>query len=229
MTSESAPNPMAMWQDWFQKGTEAWTKMFNAPGANADVGAKSREMFDGWANAWVKFFSNPPSQDAFLTGQQAWRQQMDAWTRFLAGAFQAKTADPTEVWRGMVGAWTDSWIKAITEIQSPDLRRTAQSIWSEQFETWTNFIAQAMNEKPFAAAMAESAEQELTAQENFQAAVHPQVDAFLRLFNFPSRNQVNRLFEEVADVQARLQALSEENRVILRELLNRAPAKAEGE
>src|SRR5437763_1975747 len=110
MTSESAPNPMAMWQDWFQKGTEAWTKMFNAPGANA-----------------------------------------------------------------------------------------------------------------------ESTEQDLTAQENFQAAVHPQVDAFLRLFNFPSRNQVNRLFEEVADVQARLQALSEENRVILRELLNRAPAKAEGE
>jgi hypothetical protein len=222
---------MAMWQDWFQKGTEAWTKVFNAPAANgnADVASKSREMFDSWANAWVKFFSNPPSQDALQAGQQAWRQQMDAWTRFLAGSFQAKSADPTEVWRGMVSAWTESWIKAITEISSPDLRRTAQSIWSEQFETWTNVIAQAMNERPFAAAMAESAEQVLTAQENFQAAIHPQVDATLRLLNIPSRNQVNRLFEEVADVQSRLQALADENLVILRELLNRAPSHPQGE
>jgi hypothetical protein len=229
MTSEStAANPFANWQEWFQKSAEGWSKILGGASTN-DATAKSRDLFESWSDSWVKFFSQPSTPDVFQAGQQAWRQQMESWTRYLTGAFKAQNSDPSEIWRQMVSAWTDSWVKALTQMPSPDLRRAAQSIWSEQFETWTNQIAAAMNEKPFADAMSQSAEQWLTAQENIQSALHPQVDATLRLLNIPSRSQVNRLFEEIADVQSRLQSLADENRVILRELLSRAPAPPPGD
>jgi hypothetical protein len=200
-----------------------------AANSPADAAKKSQEMFQAWADSWVKYFTQAQSDEAVQQAQKIWTEQAAAWTRIFSRAVQNQSLDPLEMWRSMFGSWSDAWIRALAQMPTTEASASAQQLWAKQLETWTNSIAETMSSPDFAQSVAQSTEQMLAWQENFQTTAHPQLDAALRLFNLPSRTQVGRLFEELADLRSQLDALSEQNRMILRELnyaRSREPAAA---
>lgn len=228
MTNQASDsNPFAVWQEWLEKSGEFWSKL-PRDAAAADPYQMWRNLFGGWTDAWIKFLTQAPSPELFQRGQNLWSEQIEAWTKGFAQAMGAEAVDPSQMWRHLFGAWSDAWIRFLTQAPSPDLFERGRKLWIEQMEAWTKILAQVMGSEAYAAFLAQTTGQRLAWLENMQETIYPQVDAALRMFNLPSRSQINRLLEAIADVERRLDDLAEQNQSILKELGGRAEGNIAG-
>lgn len=220
----SDSNPFSAWQEWLERSGEFWTKLPSGY-ANADAQQTWPSIFQAWADLWIKFFTQAPSPGLFQRGQKLWQEQIETWTRTLAQAMGSEATDPYQMWRHLFGAWAEAWIKFLTQAPSPELFQRGQKLWMEQIEAWTKVLAQVMGSEAYAASLAQTTGQRLAWLENVQETIYPQADAALRMFNLPSRSQINRLLEQLADVQKRLDDLTEQSQ----SLLKGVAARSEGD
>ena len=146
------------------------------------------------------------------------------WQDFLrqSSAFwsQATTAppppDPSHAWQQFVTMWTACWTKAFT--LSPDTIQTSQKLWMDQLETISQGFAKVMGTDTFAAMQGQFFEQQLSWQDHLTKTIQPQTDAALRALNLPSRNQMDRLFERIVNIEERLDDVETDTRLIRRAL-----------
>jgi|GEM_PF-5224620 len=216
MTNPSADsNPFALWQEWLEKGRDFWTKLPNEAGA--DPYQMWRHLWQAWADAWVKFLTQGASPELIQTGQKLWAEQAQAWTKAFTLAMGTDAVDPQQMWRQLFGGWSASWVKFFTQEASPELLETGRKRWTEQIEAWTRVLAQTMGTEAYATYLSQTAGQGLNWLEKFQETVHPQMDVTLRMLNLPSRSQIDRLLDQIAEVDKRLDDLADQNKAVLKE------------
>ena len=149
---------------------------------------------------------------------------LEFWQDFLrqSSSFwsQAATApqppDPSQAWQQFVTMWTEFWTKAFT--LSPDTIQTSQKLWMEQLETISQGFTKVMGTDIFATMQGKFFEQQLRWQDYLTKTMQPQTDAALRALNLPSRNQMDRLFERIVNIEERLDDLETDTRIIRRAL-----------
>ncbi len=159
-----------------------------------------------------------------MSPQAAPNHFMPFWQDFLrqSSTFwsQAATApqppDPAHAWQQFVTMWTDFWTKAFT--LSPETIPTAQKVWMDQLETIAQGFTKVMGTETFAAMQGKLFEQQLSWQDHLTKTLHPQTDAALRALNLPSRNQMDRLFDRLINIEERLDDLETDTRIIRRAL-----------
>ena len=160
--------------------------------------------------------TNPTSPAAlFEFWQDFIRKSSDFWTQ---AAKVPQPPDPAQQWQQFLQMWSEFWTKTFAQTPSPDLFQNAQKLWSEQLETLAQGFAHVMGTEAFSSLQSKFFEQNLAWQEKLAKAANPQIDMALRTLNLPSREQIDRLFERLINIEARLDDLEDETRQILRHL-----------
>jgi hypothetical protein len=143
------------------------------------------------------------------------RKSGDFWTQ---AAKVQQPPDPAQQWKQFLTMWSDFWAKTFAQTPSPDMFQNAQKLWSEQLETLAQGFANVMGTEAFSTMQSKFFEQSLAWQEKLAKTANPQIDMALRTLNLPSRDQIDRLFERVINIEERLDDLEDETRQILRQL-----------
>lgn len=141
------------------------------------------------------------------------RQSSSFWSQ---AATAPQPPDPSHAWQQFVTMWTECWTKAFT--LSPDTIQTSQKLWMDQLETISQGFAKVMGTDTFAAMQGKFFEQQLSWQDHLTKTIQPQTDAALRALNLPSRNQMDRLFERIVNIEERLDDVETDTRLIRRAL-----------
>lgn len=144
----------------------------------------------------------------------------DTWTEMSQHNstfwWQAATAlpppDTAQQWQQWFTPWMDFWGKTSAAVPSPDVFQAAQKQWAEQLEALAQTLARVMGTEDFAAMQSKCIAQQLAWQDNLVQALHPHIDMVLRLYNLPSREQMERLFERLISLETRFDDVETELR-----------------
>jgi hypothetical protein len=144
----------------------------------------------------------------------------DAWTDVSQHSsmfwWHAATAlqppDAAQPWQQWFTPWMDFWSQTSAAVPSPDVFQAAQKHWTEQLETLAQNLANVMGTEDFAAMQSKCLAQQLAWQDNLVKALHPHIDMVLRLYNLPSREQMERLFERLISLENRFDDVEAELR-----------------
>jgi hypothetical protein len=156
-----------------------------------------------------------PPNAPFEFWQDFIRKSSDFWSQAAA---VPQPPDPAQMWRQFLNMWSDFWIKTFAQTPSPDMFQRAQKLWSEQLETLAQGFANVMGTEAFSSMQSKFFEQSLAWQEKMAHAANPQIDSALRALNLPSREQIDRLFERVINIEDRLDDVEDNTRQILRRM-----------
>src|SRR6266699_3091444 len=131
---------------------------------------------------------------------------------------QASPNSFLEFWQDFLRQSSSFWSPAATAPQPPDTIQTSQKLWMEQLETISQGFTKVMGTDIFATMQGKFFEQQLRWQDYLTKTMQPQPDAALRALNLPSRNQMDRLFERIVNIEERLDDLETDTRIIRRAL-----------
>lgn len=180
------------WQEMFRKSAEAWAQAapgfpgFTAPGPGATP-------FGGWP------FGAPP----FGMGS--------APMPGTGGPFQGfNTEGLTRMWQQLYQVWAEQAQQMMADPSSfPQSLPEAERQWAQGLESLASTFAKSMSTEEFSQALGKYMEQVLVWQGKLARESNPQMDAALRVWNMPSRAQIDRLFERVIGLEEQIESLSD--------------------
>jgi phage shock protein A len=167
--------------------------------------------------------STSSSRNGFF---ELYRDFLQQSSGFWAQAVTAPNPpDPSEIWQQFYDMWTAFWNESLTP--APDMFQAAHKLWMEQLDTTSKGFEDIMGTAAYGAAVSKFFQEQLAWQEKLVKAAHPQIEGALRAINLPSRSQIDRLFERVVGMEARLDDLETESRQIRQALWTNTDAVGE--
>ncbi len=183
------------WQDMFRKQTEAWTQATSNLGGFAppNPGATPFGAFPFGSFP----FGFPPGGGT--PGSNPFSAPFNP-------------ADFMQQWQRMFETWQAQWNTGQDAGSGAISIEEAQRQWSRYLESMATTFAETMSSEEFSKALGKYMEQSLAWQERVAKQVNPQINAMLRLYNLPSRSQMDRLFARVIGIEEKLDDLEDELR-----------------
>ena len=215
--ANNAGDLMQAWQDMIRKSTEAWTQAAASMGGftqpnPANPGASPFGAFPSAPFPFGAFpFGPPPGTGA--PGSNPYSPPFNP-------------ADFLQTWQRMFESWQAQWSENQGAGSAPPSIAETQRQWSRYLESMASTFAETMSTEEFAKMLGKYMEQGLAWQERNAKQVNPQINAFLRMYNLPSRSQMDRLFARVIGIEEKLDDMEDELRKLRAEVGNLSRAQA---
>lgn len=197
------------WQEMIRKSTEAWSQAASGFGGftppNPGATPFGAFPFGGFP------FGFPPGTGAPGSAP-------------FAPPFNP--ADFMQMWQRMFETWQSQWMNSQPGENQPPSIEEAQRQWARYLESMAATFSEVMNSDEFSQALGKYMEQGLAFQERTAKQVNPQINAWLRAYNLPSRSQMDRMFARIIGMEEKLDDLEDEIRKLRSELSASPPPQS---